>query len=124
MSNKPESPQNKDGGNNNNNSPFANRNAQRLWLILGVVVLLVFIVIFGQPNSAPRGNRITLDQFARNIEQGNVTAITVRGGNDVYVELRNGTTAYYYKERETDLFQSLLTYGGSSEAISRIQFAE
>ncbi|MDL1900087.1 ATP-dependent zinc metalloprotease FtsH [Anaerolineae bacterium CFX9] len=95
-----------------------------MWLILGVVVLLVFIVIFGQPNSAPRGNRITLDQFARNIEQGNVTAITVRGGNDVYVELRNGTTAYYYKERETDLFQSLLTYGVSSEAISRIQFAE
>lgn len=121
MSNKSESPQS--GG--NNNSPFANRNAQRLWLILGAVVLVVFIVIFFQPNSAPRGNRVSLDQVARQIDQGNVTAITVRGGTEVYIELRNGSTAYLYKERETDLFSTLATvYGLTTEQLSTIEYQE
>ncbi len=121
MSNKSESPQS--GG--NNNSPFANRNAQRLWLILGAVVLVVFIVIFFQPSSAPRGNRVSLDQVARQIDQGNVTAITVRGGTEVYIELRNGSTAYLYKERETDLFSTLATvYGLTPEQLSTIEYQE
>jgi cell division protease FtsH len=121
VSNKSESPQS--GG--NNNSPFANRNAQRLWLILGAVVLVVFIVIFFQPSSAPRGNRVSLDQVARQIDQGNVTAITVRGGTEVYIELRNGSTAYLYKERETDLFSTLATvYGLTPEQLSTIEYQE
>ncbi len=118
MSNKPSDPQ------NNNNSPFANRNAQRIWLVVGVVVLLLFIVIFGSPNSAPKGNTISLDRLAEQIKQGNVVSITVRGGNDVFVELRNNTTAYYYKERETDLFAALQTFGVTSDQFSRIQFFE
>ena len=120
MSNKPTDPQN----NNNNNSPFANRNAQRIWLVVGVVVLLLFVVIFGSPNNAPRGNTISLDHLAQQIQQGNVTSITVRGGNDVYVELHNGTTAYYYKERETDLFAALETFGVTADQFQRVEFTE
>jgi len=123
VSNRPEPPQSNGGG--NNNSPFSNRNAQRLWLILGAVVLVVFVVIFFQPNNMPRGNRITLDQLARNIDQGNVTAITVRGGTDVFVELRNGSTAYLYKERETDLFATLnRVYELTPEQLRPIEYAE
>lgn len=122
MSNKPEPPQSNGG---NNNSPFANRNAQRLWLILGAVVLIVFIFIFLQPNNLPRGNRISLDVLARNIEQGNVTAITVRGGTEVFIELRNGSTSYLYKERETDLFATLTrVYELTPEALRPIAFSE
>lgn len=121
MSNRTDPPQTS----GNNNSPFANRNAQRLWLILGAVVLVVFIVIFFQPSSAPRGNRVSLDQVARQINQGNVTAITVRGGTEVYIELRNGSTAYLYKERETDLFSTLATvYGLTTEQLSTIEYQE
>ncbi|MGQ9910540.1 MAG: ATP-dependent zinc metalloprotease FtsH [Candidatus Flexifilum sp.] len=96
-----------------------------MWLILGAVVLVVFIVIFFQPSSAPRGNRVSLDQVARQIDQGNVTAITVRGGTEVYIELRNGSTAYLYKERETDLFSTLATvYGLTPEQLSTIEYQE
>ncbi len=119
MNNKPPDP-----SSNNNNSPFANRNAQRLWIVLGVVVLLLFVIIFGQPNNVPRGNRITLDQLAQNVQQGNVVAITVRGGTDVFAELRNGSSVYYYKERESDLFDMLVMYGVTPEQLRRIQFAE
>jgi cell division protease FtsH len=110
---------------NNSNSPFSNRNAQRIWLVVGVVVLLLFIVIFGgQPNSGQRGVSTSLDRVAEHIQQGNVTAITVRGGTDVFVELRNGTTAYYYKERETNLFAALETFGVTPEQFARVQFSE
>ncbi|MFQ3567484.1 MAG: ATP-dependent zinc metalloprotease FtsH [Aggregatilineales bacterium] len=118
MNNKPPDPS------SNNNSPFANRNAQRLWIVMGVVVLLLFVIIFGQPNNVPRGNRVTLDQLAQNVQQGNVVAITVRGGTDVFAELRNGSSVYYYKERESDLFDMLVMYGVTPEQLRRIQFAE
>ncbi len=119
MSNKPSDPQN-----NNSNSPFANRNAQRIWLVVGVVVLLLFVVIFGSPNSAPKGNTITLDRLAEQIKDGSVTEIQIRGGNDVFVGLRNGTNVYYYKERETDLFAALQTFGVTSDQFSRVEFSE
>ncbi len=118
MSNKPSDPQ------NNSNSPFANRNAQRIWLVVGVVVLLLFVVIFAQPSGVPRTNPISLDRLAAQIEQGNVTSIEVRGGNDVLIELKNGSTAYYYKERETDLFAALQTFGVTSDQFSRVNFSE
>jgi cell division protease FtsH len=119
VNNKPPDP-----SQNNGNSPFTNRNAQRLWLVLGVIVLLLFVIIFGQPNNTPRGSRITLDEFAQQIRQGNVTSITVRGGTDAYVSLRNGTVAFYYKERESNLFDALLTYGVTSEQLARVEFSE
>jgi cell division protease FtsH len=123
VNNKPD-PSNKDGNPGNGNSPFANRNAQRLWIIAGIVVLVLFAIIFSQPNNIPRSNRITLDQFASQLEQSNVSSVTVRGGSDVFIELRNGTTAYYYKERETDLFRALQTYGVTSDAWANVQYSE
>ena len=118
MNNKSPDPQ------NNGNSPFSNRNAQRIWLVVGVVVLLLFVVIFGQPNNLPRGSQISLDRLAEHIQQGNVTAITVRGGNDVIIDLRNGSTAYYYKERETNLFSALETYGVTADEFQRVAYTE
>jgi cell division protease FtsH len=85
---------------------------------------VLFAIIFSQPNNIPRSNRITLDQFASQLEQGNVSSVTVRGGSDVFIELRNGTTAYYYKERETDLFRALQTYGVTTEAWATVQYSE
>jgi cell division protease FtsH len=114
-----------EGQNNNTpNSPFAGKNAQRVWLIVGVIVLLLFVVIVGQPNSAQRGNRVSLDQLAEFIRQGNVAQILVRGGTDVFVELRNGQNVFYYKERETNIFQALTAFGVDEEALSRVEFQE
>jgi cell division protease FtsH len=119
VSNKPS-----DSQNNNSNSPFANRNAQRIWLVVGVVVLLLFVVIFGSPSAAPKGNIISLDRLAEQIKTGNVTKIQVRGGNDVFVDMRNGATAYYYKERETNLFTALETFGVTATQFAGVEFIE
>ncbi|HYO89120.1 MAG TPA: ATP-dependent zinc metalloprotease FtsH [Candidatus Limnocylindrales bacterium] len=125
MNNKPTDPNNSNKDPNNNSpSPFFNKNAQRLWIVLGVVVLLMFIVIFGQPNNTPRSSTISVDQLATQIEQGNVQTITVRGSTDVFVELDNGTTVYLYKSPESDLFQQLATYGVTDEQIQAVALTE
>jgi len=123
VNNKPTDP---NGGGNPNNtpSPFFNKNAQRLWIVLGVVVLVMFVIIFGQPNSVPRNNRVTLDQVASRVIAGDVDSIVVRGGSDVLVELNNGTSLYYYKSPESDLFADLERYGVSNEQLSAVQYAE
>lgn len=108
----------------NNNSPFPNRNAQRLWLVLGVVILLLFMLMFGNPGSFQQTNRISLNDLAQQVRQGNITDITVRGGQDVFVVLRGGDTATYYKERETDLFTALRTFGVTDEQLRTVEFNE
>ena len=110
--------------NDNNNSPFSNRNAQRLWIIMGVVVLLLFVLTFGSPGNFQNSNRISLNQLAQWVQRGNVEELVVRGGQDVIVQLSNGTTATYYKERETDLFESLKTFGVSESELQRVKYAE
>ena len=120
MNNKPpEQPQ------NSGNSPFSGRNAQRVWLLLGVVVIVLFILIVGQPSGRNRGTPITLDALAQYIEQGNVSSIEVRGGSDVYVDLRTGSPVYYYKEPETNLLTALVdAYGVSQEDLARVEYSE
>ena len=81
MNNRPPD-SNKNGSSNN---PFSSRNAQRLWLVLAVVVLLLFVVIFGTPDPLPKGNTITFNNLAEQIEQGRVSKLTLRGSTDIIV---------------------------------------
>ncbi|MBL8119162.1 MAG: ATP-dependent zinc metalloprotease FtsH [Anaerolineae bacterium] len=119
MNNRPNDPQN-----DKDNSPFANRNAQRFWLIIAGVVILLFIFAFAAPNNLSNRNSITLDRFAEYIKDNQVNEVTVRGGNDVIIDLKNGDTVTYYKERETDLFSALMTYGVTEAQFNRFTFAE
>ncbi len=109
---------------NNNNSPFSNKNAQRLWIIMGVVVLLLFVLTFGSPGNFQSNNRVPLNELARDVQRNLVQELTVRGGQDVIIQYRDRTTAVYYKERETDLFNSLRTFGVTDDQIKAVVFAE
>ncbi len=110
--------------NNNSNSPFQNKNAQRFWLILGAVVLILFIFAFAAPNNMSSGNRVSLDNLASYVREGQVQTMIVRGGQDVVAELINGSSVSYYKERETDLFASLRTFGVTDEELAGISYSE
>jgi len=113
---------------NNGNNPFSGRNAQRLWLVLAVVVLLLFVVIFASPDPMPRGNEIKYyDELAQEIRSGNVSEITIRGGTDVFVTMRNRDQRYLYKSPETDLVdlvQVLSTYGVTDQQWARVSLSE
>jgi len=107
-----------------NNSPFSGRNSQRIWLILGAVVVLLFLFMFGNPSNFNQGNRITLNELARDMIQGSVRSITVSGGNSVQITLNSGQQVVLYKERETDLFSQLKTFGVTDDQIASIEYSE
>ena len=108
---------------NNDNSPFSGRNAQRLLIGMGVVVLILFVLTMGSQSNFQSSNRIPLNELATQIQRGNVEKLIVRGGQDVYVQFFSGLTAYYYKERESDLFEHLRAYGVSDAQMQSISYA-
>ena len=118
VNNRPSEPQ------NDNNSPFPNRNAQRFWLILGAVILLLFLFAFATPNNMSSSNRISLDLFAQYIKKGEVEKVSVRGGQDVVIDLKSGSRVSYYKERESNLFDALKTYGVTSDQFAALTYEE
>ncbi len=107
-----------------NNSPFSGRNSQRIWLILAAIVVLLFLFMFGSPGNLNTGEQTTLNQLAQSIIEGDVRAITISGGNNVQIEYTNGSKAVLYKERETDLFAQLTTFGVTNEQIAELQYSE
>jgi cell division protease FtsH len=121
VNNRPNDSQN---DNSSPNSPFGSRNAQRFWLIVLGVVVLLFIFAFASPNNFSSGNRITLNDFADAIKGGDIREVTVRGGQDVIIDLRSGDTVTYYKEREADLFAQLKTFGVSDAQLTSFSYAE
>jgi cell division protease FtsH len=94
-------------------------------LILGAVVVLIFLFAFAAPNNFQSRNSITLDSFAKLVRDGKVEKVTVRGGQDVLIELDGSNEVRsYYKERETNLFESLKTYGATEADIAKVRFVE
>jgi cell division protease FtsH len=109
---------------NNPNNPFSGKNAQRTYLIIGALVLLMFLIFVAQPNTMQRGNRISLNELAQGIQTNEIETIRVRGGVDVFVETADGQTFYYYKERETDLLRALQAYGVEPAQLDNVRFSE
>ena len=62
---------------------------------------------------------LTVSQLATKINDGKVTAITVRG-DELAIDLQDGTKAISKKEREFGLSQTLNNYGVTSEALSAV----
>ncbi len=109
---------------NDNNSPFPNRNAQRFWLILGAVILLLFIFAFASPSGLNNRSVEPLNELADHVKNGDVEQVIVRGGTDVIVELRGSESKAFYKEQETNLFTLLKTLGVSDQQLADLRYSE
>jgi cell division protease FtsH len=114
---------NKQPGDSNTppNSPFSGKNSQRLLLILGagLLLILLFTVLF--PSNFNSGQQISLNTLADNIRNGDVERITVRGGQEVIVELEDGRRLSVFKDREDDLFALMRTYGVTDEQLQSFE---
>lgn len=126
MNNRPPDlpPNRRNDDNDGSNSPLNNKNAQRFWIVMGVVILLLFVLMIGSPGNFQSGNRISLNQLVTYINNGAVASMTVRGGNDVVVRLNSGQTVSYYKETMTDFFEQLAMFGANESQLQRIEFQE
>ena len=102
------------GNNNNNPSPFSNPNAQRIWLVLGFIVLILFVLMFSNRQPAA-GNQVSLNELATSARNGQIEQITVRGGTEIFVTYVDDRQATSYKAAQDDLL-NIFGYEDINEA--------
>jgi len=95
----PNDPNNRkdDGDDNQNPNPLANPNAQRMWMILGLIVIVMFFLMFSGRNTLSSGNSISLTELAADVEAGQVAEIIERGGTNLFITYNDRRTATSYK---------------------------
>ena len=87
------------------------------WAVTTLIILaLVFSVFF---DTGPRPTNLTLDQLTLKINQGEVSKIVV-SGNDLKIELKDGSKALARKETESALSETLKNYGLQSAALQKV----
>ncbi len=88
-----------------------------------IIVFLVFITIAGfftllsQPTEKPK--EITLNQLVNQINQEEITNIVIKG-DQLEIELKDGSSEKATKEKEASLTESLKNYGLDSEKLKLV----
>lgn len=133
MNNRPEPPKhpNEGGGDNrkndddnNNKSPFSNPNAQRMWIILGIIVLVMFLLVF---NGGPRNNTansVPMNQLASDIRQGKVERVVVRGSTDVFITYTDGTQQTAYKDPSSHFYEQMDALDVPGTALENLTYVD
>lgn len=114
MSNHPtEDPQGSPEGKNKGSGFLGggNNGTQRVWLVVGLVVLFMLILVFTTQQQRS-SNDIALSQLVQEINQGKVSELEVRGGEQIiitYGSTEGGAVAQAssYKHSNTDIFTTL-----------------
>jgi cell division protease FtsH len=102
------------GDPNNGQSPLANPNAQRLWLMIAALVILVFGVAL-LSNRTPGNSDISINELAAAARDGKIESITERGGVELEVVFKEGNQrATTFKSPEDSLI-TLLGYENVTE---------
>ena len=87
------------------------------WATITLLIIAATFSLLFETGKEPIN--LTISQLATKINDGEVTAITVRG-DELAIDLQDGTKAISKKEREFGLSQTLNNYGVTSEALSAV----
>ena len=112
-----DSKKNDDGG----KSPFGSPN-QRVWIVVGVVVLAMFLLAFNSRAAVQFGNSTPMNRLADDIRRGSVERVIERGGMELQVTYTDGRSETVYKNPTSDLFTVMETLGVSAGARDRIDY--
>lgn len=130
MNNRPEPPKHpNEGGDNrknnedNNKSPFNNPNAQRMWIVLGIIVLVMFALIFSGPRTSTTTS-IPVNQLASDIRQGKVEQVVVRGGTDVEITYTDGKRETAYKDPSSNFHELMSAIGVPVTALENLTYVD
>jgi cell division protease FtsH len=130
MNNRPEPPKHpNEGGDNrkndegNNNSPFTNPNAQRMWIVLGAIVLIMVLVVFSGPRTSTTTS-IPVNQLASDIRQGKVEQVVVRGGTDVEIMYTDGKRETAYKDPSSNFHELMAAIGVPVTALENLTYVD
>ena len=112
-----DSKKNDDGG----KSPFGSPN-QRVWIVVGVVVLAMFLLAFNSRAAVQFGNSTPMNRLADDIRRGSVERVIERGGLELQVTYTDGRSEVVYKNPTSDFFTVMETLGVSAGARDRIDY--
>ncbi|MDX1995146.1 MAG: ATP-dependent zinc metalloprotease FtsH [bacterium] len=118
MNNRPPDSPNNRNDRDGNNQP--NRNTQRVWLAIGILVILAVVFLLSGQNTFAPGSNFRIDQLIQEIENDNVASITQRGSDEVFVQLRTGATVRMYIPPATNIRELLLDSGLNPELVNSI----
>ncbi len=119
MNNRPEPPRHvteggKDGKKNSDGgkSPFGNPNAQRMWIVLGIIVLALALLVLNGRAAVQFTNSWPMNRLLEDVRQGRVERIDERGGGrELLVTYTDNTTETVYKNPSSDFYSQLQTLG-------------
>ena len=109
---------NSDGG----KSPFGGPNSQRVWLIVGVIVLAMFLLAFNSRAAVQFGNSFPMNRLADDIRRGSVERVIEKGGTELLVTYTDGTNETVFKNPTADFFAVMESLGVSPNARDRIDY--
>ena len=129
MNNRSEPPQHvteggKDGKKNNDGgkSPFSNPNAQRMWIVLGIIVLALSLLIFNGRAAFQAGGGLPINELAADISRGRVDRVEERGGTELKVTYTDQTTKTAYKSQFSDFYELMDALDVSPSALANVNF--
>ena len=119
MNNRPEPPRHvteggKDGkkSSDGNKSPFGNPNAQRMWIVLGIIVLALALLVLNGRAAVQFTNSWPMNRLLDDVQQGRVERIDERGGGrELLVTYTDNTTETVYKNPSSDFYTQLQALG-------------
>ena len=129
MNNRPDAPKHvteggKDGkkSNNGGKSPFGNPNAQRMWVILGIIVLVMFLLVFNGRSGPNRSNGVAINRLASDIRQGRVERIDEYGGTDLVITDTDGSTRTAYKDSSSSFYELMDALDVPATALENLTY--
>ncbi len=109
---------NSDGG----KSPFSNPNTQRVWIVLGVIVLAMFLLIFNGRAAMQAGSGLPINELAADISRGRVDRVEERGGTELKVTYTDQTTRTAYKSQFSGFYELMGALDVSRSALANVNF--
>ena len=109
---------NGDGG----KSPFSNPNAQRIWIVLGIIVLAMVLLVFNGRAALNAGSGLPINELAADISRGRVDRVEERGGTELKVTYTDQTTKTAYKSQFSDFYELMGALDVSRSALANVNF--
>jgi cell division protease FtsH len=106
--------------NNNPNEQPGPTLSSRIWLFLGLGLLLLLGLQF-LSSGAPLGNEVPLSELAAAIRNGTVTQIIVQADTEILAKQRDGDMLISRKERSVGISETLLSLGVTEQQLQNIE---
>jgi len=114
----------KDGKKNSDGwkSPFGNPNSQRMWIVLGIIVLAMFLLVFNGRAGFQAGAGLPINELAAEISRGRVDRVEERGGTELKVIFTDQTSKTAYKSQYSDFYELMGALNVSQSALANVNF--